>query len=330
MRKLIFGTSIVLAAVAVAQSLSPKGAEVFTDDADMFAKLFEETGGAPTAHQLQERYLDKGDLGLQLLAQTRIRDAGHFADVIAADPDKYRRAIDVCLPLAKSATADLRAIYRDLSGLLPEYNLPEVHVVFGAGTSAGTAAPGVQVLGLEVICAEKQTEEDIRDTYRFFFAHETIHTFQGTPSESVYSIDPLLVVSIYEGTADYIAMTVTGRVPDEVRDQWAYENSEMIWAQYAADRHVMRESAAKGETLASLSPRARNALRRWHFNAGIAPEGWPHEAGYWVGRQIVTAYVERSADHNQAIRDLLGLKDPSAVLEASGFSDRLNHDDAPE
>ena len=315
---------LAMSPMAIAHTVDPSEAIVDTIDADRFAALFEETNGAPTAAQLEADYLANAGPGLVLLAQTRFRGAEPLAAAIEADPGKYKHAISVCLPLAKSAQGELRAIYAKLHELLSEYELPQVHAVFGAGTSAGTAAPGVQVLGLEVICAAKNTEEEIRETFRFFFAHESVHAFQGMPSEHVYAIDPLLVASIYEGVADYIAMTVTGRVPDTERDRWARANSDMLWSQYAADREVLRKSAERGETLATLSQEARGAFRRWHFNAGIAPSGWPDEAGHWIGRQIVTAYVERSANKGSAIRELLNLQDPIGVLKASGLPGRLN------
>ena len=324
MRIIPFVLTLAMSPIALAQSVDPSTAVIDTTDAERFVALFAETNGSPTASQLEDRYLNGAGPGLRLLAQSRIRGAEHLAEAIASDPGKYERAIEVCLPLARSAQGDLRQIYSKLHDLLPEYNLPEVHAVFGAGTSAGTAAPGVQVLGLEAICAAKSAEVEIQKTFRFFFAHESIHAFQGMPNQSVYAMDPLLVASIYEGVADYIAMIVTGRVPDAERDRWAQANSEMLWPQYAADRQVLRESAGRGETLATLSPAARDAFRRWHFNAGIAPTGWPDEAGYWIGRQIVTAYVDQSEDKALAIRELLTLEDPLKVLEASGFSDRLS------
>lgn len=323
MKLIVWVLTLVVSPMAVAQTIDPAAAVVDTVDADRFAALFLEANRSPTAAQLEDRYLTNAGPGLALLARTRIRGAEHLAAAIAGDPDKYDRAIKVCLPLAKSAQGDLQAIYTKLHKLLPEYDLPQVYGVFGAGTSAGTAAPGVQVLGLEVICAAKSTDEEIRETFRFFFAHESIHAFQGMPSDSVIAMDPLLVASIYEGVADHIAMTVTGSVPDIERDQWARANADMVWPQYASDRQVLKESANRGETLATLSPKARKAFQRWHFNAGISPSGWPAEAGYWIGRQIVTAYVEQSEDRGAAIRELLNLQDPVKVLEASGFAERL-------
>ena len=300
---------------------------VNTADADRFAVLFNETGGEPTVQQLETRYLQEAGSGLILLQRTRFGSADKLHAAIAAQPQKYQRAIEVCLPLAKRASDDLRTIYKEISVLLPDYDLPEVHAVIGAGTSAGTAQPGVQVLGLETICAAKQTQAEILETFRFFFAHETIHAFQGLPDTSVVAMDPLLYASIYEGTADYIATLVTGQVPDKERNSWAEANAEMLWSQYSSDRQTLKESSYQGGPFTDLPEEARAAFVRWHFNAGIAPEGWPVEAGYWIGRQIVSSYMENSNDPDADLRSLLTLQDPEAVLQRSKFAERLAKQD---
>lgn len=60
-------------------------------------------------------------------------------------------------------------------------------------------------------------------------------------------------------------------------------------------------------------------FKRWFANCGSAPEGWPCEAGYWVGMRIAEAYVAQASDKHAAIRQLLNIEDPSEVLNASGY-----------
>lgn len=64
-----------------------------------------------------------------------------------------------------------------------------------------------------------------------------------------------------------------------------------------------------------VSPR----FRRWLANYGSAPEGWPDEAGYWVGMRIAEACVARAHDKYAAVRELLELRDPGAIPKASGY-----------
>jgi len=55
-------------------------------------------------------------------------------------------------------------------------------------------------------------------------------------------------------------------------------------------------------------------------NSVSAPAGWPCEAGYWVGMRIAQAYVARASDKRAALRELLALRDPAAILKASGYA----------
>lgn len=305
----------VCLAMLTAQStpeVDPFTAQVSLDDAERFATLFRETGGKPSAAQLQESYLDPGGRAIAIFTPGRITDAANLASTIAADPAPYRDAIERCLPMVRATEPDLRAIYFAMKGLLPDQSLPEIAVIFGAGNSGGTAQLGMQVLGLEVLCQLAPDEAAFRALMREFYAHETVHTLQRLDRKKL-SGDPLLANVIMEGTADYIAMLVTGRVPNPERARWANERSEFVWREFAGDLAKVRDS--------SLSDRARNAaFRRWVANAGSAPEGWPSELGYWVGMQIVAAYVANSDDPRAALRELLAFDNPSAVLAKSGIA----------
>ena len=317
------------AAPTLAQSFEPLEAEIQIEDAERFVRVFEATNGTPTADQLQEGYLDGAGKGVAIFNPGRIESAENLARRIAADPDKYRRAIDVCLPMAKAANADLRSIYLALASIFPDRPLPEVHFVFGAGNSGGTAGPGAQVIGLEVICEVADGPEEIRTLYRKFFAHETVHVLQGTDGGSAARRrDPLLAGSLREGVADFIAALVTGSAPMPARDQWASEREASVWKTFARDRDALRKMVADGASFDDPPPEGVAIYRRWLANYKNAPDGWPYELGYWVGRRIATAYFERAEDKRQAIEELLELRDVDAILEASGYADRLADDPA--
>lgn len=309
------GTALVCIAALTASAepagVDPLTARVELGDAERFAALFRQTGGAPTAAQLQEEYLAPAGRAIEVFTPNRIRDADNLASVIAANPELYRDAIERCLPWVRRTEPDLRAVYLGFQGLLPEQPLPAISVIFGANTSGGTAQAGIQVLGLEVLCRMSPDEAAFRSLMRTFYAHETVHTFQRLDRAKLET-DFLLAQTIAEGTADYLASLVTGEVPDPKRAQWASENEQFVWREFAADLAKTRNT--------SLPRQARYAaFRRWVSNAGSAPEGWPSELGYWVGMRIAQGYVDHADDKRAAIRELLSFDDPAAVLEQSGI-----------
>jgi hypothetical protein len=301
-----------LGAMAEPSGVDPLAIAVELDDAERFAELFRTSAGAPTAEALQAHYLDPAGRGVEIFTPWRIRDAQNLAQAIALDPAPYRDAIERCLPLVRQTEPDLRAIYLGFRGLLPEQPLPRISVVFGAGNSGGTADRDLQVLGLEVLCRLAPDDAAFRRLMRHFYAHETVHTFQRIDAAR-FANDPLLASALAEGTADYLARLVTGEMPDPERARWAEAHAAFVLAEFARDI-----AAARSQALTEVQ---RNAvMRRWVGNAGSPPEGWPSELGYWVGMTIAEGYVANAPDRAAAIRELLRLDDPRAVLAGSGIT----------
>ena len=310
----------VVASQALAQPVAhprggvdPLAADIDARDAQRFALLLKD-GAVPTAETLQRDYLDGAGAGVGIFTPMRIVDAKRLARAVAARTDHYRYAIRECLPQLPALRSDLRAIYLAFAGLLPERSLPAIHVVFGAGNSGGTASRDAQVIGLEVTCLPGTTPEQFRTRMRAFFAHETVHTWQGDDTPQA-AADPLLNQALLEGVADYLASLVTGEVPDRQRDGWAREREPWLWQEFQRDRLAMQKDSAS-----LANPMADSRFRRWFTNYGSAPAGWPHEAGYWIGMRIAEAYVAHSPDQRAAIGELLALRDPAAILKASGYA----------
>jgi hypothetical protein len=288
-------------------------------DAERFAELFRQTRGHPTADEIARHYLQGAGRGVAIFTPGRIENAEHMAHRVEKLNADYRHAIDTCLPLTPELNQDLRAVYLAYRGLLPQHPLPQIHLVFGAGNSGGTATADAQVLGLEVACRSGVSADDYRRYMRMMFAHETAHSWQPQVDDSGIT-DLLLFAALREGTPDYLAGLVTGTTPSVERDDFARPRERALWAQFQRDRQtlVLRDSNDFSRESA-----AGQALYRWFANFGSAPEGWPHEAGYWVGMQIAAHYVARSRDKAQAIRELLELEDPQAILTASGYQERM-------
>lgn len=321
--------ALCLPGPALAASLKPPPpadpltVRIHTEDAERFARVFAASGGKPTAEQLQKGYLDPGSYGVAVFTPMRIEDAATLAKAVADDPATYERAIRDCLPRIKQQEAELRAIYLALHGLLPDKPLPQIYVVFGAGDSGGTAGPGAQVIGLEVICALDPSPEGLRANLRTFFAHETFHTIQHKPALAGKS--PLLAAALKEGAADFIAWIVTGEVPNPPRAQWAAVREAELWDQFRKDVAATQPAARKAAPDA-----ASQASRRWIGNYKRAPLNWPHEVGYWIGMRIWQSYYDTARDKHAVIRDAVAWDDPDIILRKSGYAGGARSGETPQ
>jgi hypothetical protein len=311
-----FTLLIMTPANAASDRLDALTAKIDAVDARRFAKLFNDSKEKLSAVQLQAGYLDGSGRGVEVFTPYLIQNAENLAKAVAAEPERYRHAIETCLPIIDSLNDDLRSIYLAYQGLMPDKPLPTVHIVFGAGNSGGTAKPDAQVIGLEVMCGPGTSAETFRNVMRGMFAHETAHSWQKTQLEPEMNADPLLLATLREGIADYLALMVTGKVPGEDRNVWAQPREAELWRQFNADRSIVKANR-KGDW--EYTETGLKTIQRWVWNYQIAPEGWPHEVGYWVGMKICAAYVDEATDKRQAIRELIELKDPVAILKASGY-----------
>ena len=302
---------------SVPPAADPLTASIETADADRFAAIFNSTNGRPTGEQLQKGYLDPGSYGVRVFTPDRIIDAQHLATTVAKRSDFYTRAVKTCLPIIKDTTAELRATYLAFHGLFPDRPLPRLYLVVGADNSGGTAGPGAQVLGLETLCGLADTPEKLREIVRGFYAHETVHTFQSDSSWEA-SGDSLLRGVLTEGAADFIATLVTGRQMDPARAAWAAPREAELWRQFKADLAITR--GVQWRTRRYGTPVAAS-FDRWIGNYGSAPPGWPVEVGYWMGQRIWQRWYDRQLDKRAALRAMLTLVDPAAVLAEGRFQE---------
>ena len=283
---------------------------VHTEDADRFVALFNKDEVGPDAEALQREYLDPGSPAVAIFTPGRIESGANLAEAIARNPSAYRDAIERCLPVVKDSSRELRAIYLGLHRLFPERPLPQVHVLFGAGNSGGTAGAGAQVLGLEVLCSISPDEEALRQVLRIFYAHETVHTWQKQSDKEL--ANPLLGAILQEGGADYIASLVLGRDPDPSKANWAAPREAELWRQLQADIALFNDPPQ------STPEERAKALQRWVANYQNAPEGWPFEVGYWMGMRIWQRYVAASSDVQVATEQVIEWTDFEAILRVAG------------
>ncbi|WP_448101062.1 gliding motility protein GldB-related protein [Luteibacter jiangsuensis] len=303
------------AGVDAPEGVDPLLARVETADAHRFAELFARTKGHPDAAQLQSAYLARAGMGVKVFTPDRIVDAANLARAIAKDPAKYQHAIDVCLPAADRAGDDVRAVYLAYRGLFPDARLPRIFAVFGAGNSAGTAVPGAQVLGLEQACRGVTDPKAFLDSIRHLAAHETVHALQPELADDDPARHDLLVWALREGGADFFGALVTGGDPSGSGNAWAMPREAALFEQFLRDRDVARNHWPAG---GDSDPAGAKAVTHW-FWGGPGDDGRPADLGYWIGQRIVSSYYQRQPDKRAAIRTILEMRDPDAILRQSGY-----------
>jgi hypothetical protein len=284
------------------QAVCGEGSSVLVlEDAERFASLLA-SATPPTERSLQLEYLDKGTPGVSIFMPHRIESAANLARAVAEHPDEYRKAVATCLPVARQMQSDANRLIGRVGAILGEGQVAPVYVVFGAGNSGGTADDRGLVLGLEVICREADSPQAAARILRDFIAHEMTHVYQARV-EAHGSEDDLLRQSLIEGFADFVMEQASSGEAASGAERSAYglAHEPELWRDFQAD-------------VASGRPDTE-----WLYRPVTSRPGQPPDMGYWIGKRICEAYYARAADKAAAMRVLLELRDPEAILAASGY-----------
>ncbi len=297
--------AVATAAVMVTACATPSSRTaslVHTEDAERFATLLSD--GAPSAAMLQAGYLAPGTVGIEIFTPHRIQSADNLAANVAANLARYQHAVAVCLPAARVIEPRATAVLQRTATLLgQEGNPASAYFLFGANNSGGTADERGLAIGLEVVCDGKSSAEDAARVFEEFLAHEVVHVYQARARANAGEISfDLLYAALNEGVADFVMELSLDRATDSngARNAYGLAHEREMWRAFLADYRP-------GEW----------TQNSWFYGPGA--EGRPADMGYWIGQRIAEAYYEQATDKSQALRDLLELRDPAAILARSGY-----------
>ena len=270
---------------------------IHIEDVRSFYRLYDATGGHPTAAQLQQ-YLDHGSAGFHRLAQLRHVTGASIAAAMAKRPDVYANA-KRCMAVLPSGRLRVAAALHELGRLYPQARFPPVTIVVGRGKPVGVADESGVMIGLEALCAVTWMEPNLEDRFVHVVVHEYAHVQQAIASPGLYNDEKPTVLeeSLIEGAAEFIDELTSGSVSD-------------------TDLPAIVKGREKSVEKAFVADEDKTDLSKWLYNGTLTRPG---DLGYWVGYRIVRSYYEHAPDKALALRDIIGMKDPKAFLARSGW-----------
>jgi predicted Zn-dependent protease DUF2268 len=297
-RSAFAGTTIICSAQSPTPPVMATGLDIQIDDVARFYRVYNRANGHPTAEQLQHDYIDPGSDGLHRLAQLRNVTGVSIAEAIAKHPEIYADARRSLVFLASVRRRVIVALHK-LGQLYPEAEFPPVTIAVGRGKPVGvTDAKGVMI-GLEALGAVTWLEPNIEDRFVHVIAHEYGHVQQALRAPALYN-DPrptVLEASLIEGAAEFTAELTSGSVSDTDLKQITKGREQELETAFVADQD-------------------KTDLSKWLYNGTLTKPG---DLGYWVGYRIIKSYYQHSRDKRQALRQILEMTDPKALLAKSGW-----------
>ncbi len=290
----------------------PARARINTEDIPRFWRAFDlaaRQDSTAAAAVFQREYIAQGTRGLFDFYRMKIVSPTRLARATRRFPRFYE---SIRRPTSELPGLEpvIRRVFRDTKALYPEAIYPDLYFVIGRVSSAGTVTDYGLFFGAEQNVGSSSTVlDELPETLRrivfpreelpHVIAHELVHFQQHYADKHT-----LLDVALIEGGATFIAQLVLPVRKVPYFRTWGAAHEREVWARFAGEMN--------GDSIAN-----------WLGNSDTATESWPADLGYFVGYQISQAYYDGIPDKKKAIRDLIRLEDPRAILRASRYGEQF-------
>jgi hypothetical protein len=311
----------------------PNKVRFVTTDIDNFWRAFDlaakETDRAKKIEIYQTEYLDKGSAGLRDFLRMRIKSAKDLVEIIERLSRFYASTRPSTLR-AQRMEKQMRASFRKFKRIYPNAVFPDVYFLIGNTSTGGTASDKGLLIGTELYGATaatprnefpallktflsdvKNDEELERLTTRYLVtalkpiekvppivAHESCHFNQN------YShLFTVLEKSIQEGACDFVAELIAGEPLNPEQKIYGDSREADLWREFQAEMNS-----------ADLS--------KWMYN-GLKAIDRPGDLGYYMGYKICRSYYKNARNKQQAVSEILNIKDFPAFLEKSRYREKF-------
>lgn len=292
----IFGVGV--SGLAARADAAAALAVVRTRDVNLFYRIYDAAKGAPTGEELQRDYIDAGSDGVRQFVPYRIKSGDALAETIAQNRDIYDHA-RACMSVLPAVKTRLARAFKRLADIDPDPTFPPVTILIGRNNSGGTTGKSGVLIGLEVACRSSWLQPDLTDRLYHLIAHEYGHVEQSPNGGGDATPGTVLKNSLVEGGAELVGELISGQVSNVHLQAWTKGRVREI------DEKFLAEQDSKD-------------LSAWLYNGLGTPEN-PGDLGYWVGYRIAKAYYLKAPHKRLALKTLLELKDPKAILAKSGW-----------
>lgn len=260
---------------------NPLQAKFITEDFERFWKAFDKM--EKTSENTFEDYLENASEGFSPLVG--YFDSKTLYQTVKERKEDYLKSRNV-LDSLSGKEKEIKVAYAKMKEWYPTAKFPTVYFVVGMFTSGGTITDKGLLIGSEML--------GNLDGLTGLVSHELIHYQQNIKGD-----DNLLKQSIIEGSADFIGELISGTHINMIPFEYGNKNEKKLCEEFVG---IMKSED----------------YMDWLYGTS-GKDNRPNDLGYWIGYKISKAYFEKQKDKQQAIHDILNIKDPLEFLQESGY-----------
>jgi hypothetical protein len=283
-------------------TLDPNKASFVYDDVQNFIRAYNLfTEEADSIAILQKEYFDKGTPGLKIFVEKYELNADKLVKAIRKNPEKYG-ALHKMPKLLSDYSSLTREEFAELKSYIPDIVYPPTYFLIGAYRGIGSGSAEGQLITVETWSNPIKGKTTM-------IIHELVHFQQvmAVGQEKYIALygpeKNLLGLCIREGTAEFFANLVTGKITQDKSVDFTLKNEKRLWELFIKEMHGQETGD-------------------WMWSKPSDPEQ-PNLVGYVIGYRIVEAYYKNAKDKEQALHEILSVTDYSAFLEKSAYADQF-------
>ena len=304
----------ILKSVKPAATGDPLASKVIDSDVKNFWTAYD-LAKKDTAHAVaiyQKAYIGKATPALEFYYVNKIGSLEKFIQ-LHNQRKKYYKSIRASTLKAATLKDRYQKSFAALKNIYPNAMFPNIYFVIGRLRSGGTVSKDGLILGIDQAAMSPHADTtELSDWEKhnisrladlpYTVAHELIHYQQNGMADDT----TLLKGAILEGMADFIGELISGKTSNERLKIFmnSKEKQQRIWNEFKKEMYLNRSN-------------------NWIANSEQETPDRPADLGYWVGYEICKAYYENAADKQQAIDDMLHIKDYRAFLEKSKLDEKI-------
>lgn len=301
----------VLPIVGIAQAKY----EIETTDITNFWKAFDALEKATSKEDsitiIQEQYIEQSTTYFKEFIKVRNFTAEEYVEKIGLYP-KFWTSVRPLTETIENRKAEIENVFAVYRKMLPNFKQPNVCFAIGCLRTGGTVVKDLLLIGSEIAGANQAVDKSEMTGWLesvignsgdivAMVAHETIHTQQFDSGKIKWGRSFLLQQTLTEGIADFFTVELLGKNINQSVFDYGEKNKCLLKKEFLED---LQKTPKK--------------INKWLYN-GSKSKNRPADLGYFIGYEIAKSYYDKSENKEEAIANLLDMKQYKRVFKKSRY-----------
>ncbi|MCT2560865.1 DUF2268 domain-containing protein [Chryseobacterium herbae] len=239
---------------------------------------------------INSNYLQKASPALKALLKMDKMNASDYLKSIHKNTPRWNSVRQLTLEIA-TQNYDMAKLYWSFKEVYPQFYGPQISFVIGIFDRGGTTTKDFILIGTEVAAITPLSGLELKLSTEYNIAHELVHVQQdyvnGVNNEEEYQNLDLLGWAIMEGSCDFVAEKLLGKLPSVAYLEYGRQHEKELWKEFQQDMYLYN-------------------IEKWMYN-GSSSKDRPADLSYFIGYAICKSYYDQAKDKKKALNEIISI-----------------------